>query len=99
VAREKEKMDSVREILLELKYESTLLEMEGESFGGTGGLLELELDLEYSSEVVLRYLWRSVSLEAAMSTIGRPPWASMPDFGGSAQYQYQYRYQYEYRSE
>jgi hypothetical protein len=94
-------MDSVREILLELKYESTLLEMEGESFGGTGGLfeLELELDLEYSSEVVLRYLWRSVSLEAAMSTIGRPPWASMPYFGGLAQYQYQYGYQYEYRSE
>jgi hypothetical protein len=67
--------------------------MEGESFGGTAGLLKLEL--EYSSELVLRYLWRSVSLEADMSTIGRTPWASMPDFGGLLQYEYQFGYQNE----
>ncbi len=34
VAREKEKMESVREMLREMKRESTLLDMEGESFGG-----------------------------------------------------------------
>ena len=37
VAREKEKMESVREMLREMKWESTLLDTEGESFGGTGG--------------------------------------------------------------
>lgn len=37
VAREKEKMESVRDMLREMKWESTLLDKEGESFGGTGG--------------------------------------------------------------
>lgn len=80
-----------------------MLETEGESFGGTGGLLELELEWEweweYSSELVLRYLWRSVSLEAAMSTIGRTPWASMPNLAGLLQYEYQCGCQCEHRYE
>lgn len=37
VAREKEKMESVRDMLREMKWESTLLDKEGESLGGTGG--------------------------------------------------------------